>query len=648
MAGGSGILDIDYASAEGEILGFIRKIVREADANGVVVGLSGGVDSAVVCALCVKALGKEKVTALIMPSDFTPRVDSEDAAALATQWGVRTYDTNISMTVDQFFSAFDIKGSKIARANVQARVRMTLSYFVANTYGLVVAGTGDRSEDLLGYFCYDSLTRVVTVDGPKGMEDLKRGDTVFSLDPGSMQIVEAKVDDVFRFDYSGRMIHFRGRGVDLLVTPNHRMLVHSSAYHPNSRPVFRTAEDCAKSTHTVVPLPARWSGKPGLPRTITLSFKQRHLKRVVEISVEDAFYLFGLFIGDGYVTKGEAVIPVKSELMRVEYYRQNRDKGGRFTPVASETGGLRMKRYETFETTFALTSYTKEVARQRLTETLTKYGVGFSLTRNTVRVPSRGIYDVFLQFGVGARNKRIPKWILQYPSEVLVHLLRGLKDSDGTHAENQNVYYTSSPRLKDDFVQLCFKLGRRATVRVRGPRASKIGNKAFITGPSYEIRYTRKQRPHHNLTNRNTLNVNYSGTVWCPSVPPFENILVERNGKYIFSGNTKYGDGGVDFLPIAHLYKTQVRRLGARLGLPDKIVNKPASPQLWRGHTAAQELGADYEVLDPLLHYMFDEKLSPSAAAKKAGVGENLANEVLRMSKSSAHKRAYPPMVRPW
>jgi len=111
---------------------------------------------------------------------------------------------------------------------------------------------------------------------------------------------------------------------------------------------------------------------------------------------------------------------------------------------------------------------------------------------------------------------------------------------------------------------------------------------------------------------------------------------------------TKFGDGGVDFLPIAHLYKTQVRALGARLGIPQRVVNKPASPQLWPGHRAADELPADYDKLDPLLCYIFDKKLPLAAAAKKAGLGRDTAKEVVRMHLSSAHKRAVPPMVRPW
>ena len=111
---------------------------------------------------------------------------------------------------------------------------------------------------------------------------------------------------------------------------------------------------------------------------------------------------------------------------------------------------------------------------------------------------------------------------------------------------------------------------------------------------------------------------------------------------------TKYGDGGVDFLPISHLYKTQVRQLGAHLGLPDRVVNKPASPQLWPGHKATDELPLDYDQLDPLLHLLFDLKIPRRIAAAKAEVDIKVVNKIMRMYSNSGHKRSYPPMVRDW
>ena len=134
------------------ITAFIRRVVARSGASGVVVGLSGGVDSAVVFALCVRALGRESVLAALLPSKHTPPGDMEDAVRLADDWGVRRVTVAISPLVDALISVAGSGAVKLARANVQARIRMTILYYLANSRGLLVVGTGDRSEELLGFF----------------------------------------------------------------------------------------------------------------------------------------------------------------------------------------------------------------------------------------------------------------------------------------------------------------------------------------------------------------------------------------------------------------------------------------------------------------------------------------------------------------
>ncbi|HEV2138741.1 MAG TPA: NAD+ synthase [Nitrososphaerales archaeon] len=143
---------IDSPKETKRIIAFIKKIVADASAGGVVVGLSGGVDSSVVGALCVRALGKERVHAGIMPSDFTPNQDIEDAKALAESWQIRSSTVQISSLVRSLGSSVGIVGTKVAKANAGARIRMAILYYYANSLGYLVAGTGDRSESLLGYF----------------------------------------------------------------------------------------------------------------------------------------------------------------------------------------------------------------------------------------------------------------------------------------------------------------------------------------------------------------------------------------------------------------------------------------------------------------------------------------------------------------
>ncbi len=145
-------LQIDEARESRRISRFITKTTADAGAKGIVVGLSGGVDSSVVGALCVGAVGKRRVVGLLMPSEHTPHSDIADVLDLAQKWGIRTSLVRISNLVEKLVSSVGGSGGKLANANVQARVRMTILYYIANRQNLLVAGTGDRSESLLGYF----------------------------------------------------------------------------------------------------------------------------------------------------------------------------------------------------------------------------------------------------------------------------------------------------------------------------------------------------------------------------------------------------------------------------------------------------------------------------------------------------------------
>ena len=134
------------------IAAFVKGIVSSAGANVVVLGLSEGIDSAVVCSLCVRALGSDRVLGVLMPSDSTPKIDMADARAFAADLRIRVKEVRVSGIVDTLIASTDVKGTKLAVANVQARARMMVLYFLANARALLVAGTGDRSEIEVGFF----------------------------------------------------------------------------------------------------------------------------------------------------------------------------------------------------------------------------------------------------------------------------------------------------------------------------------------------------------------------------------------------------------------------------------------------------------------------------------------------------------------
>jgi NAD+ synthase len=152
----SDYLVLNYKHVTEEIVQFIRKVVRESRLNGAVVGMSGGIDSSVVATLCAKALGSDRVVGLLMPASHTPKADVDDARQLATSLGIRTYEVPIDTIFESFSErladSLGITGGQIPKANLKARIRMSILYYYANIFSMLVAGTGDRSEDLIGYF----------------------------------------------------------------------------------------------------------------------------------------------------------------------------------------------------------------------------------------------------------------------------------------------------------------------------------------------------------------------------------------------------------------------------------------------------------------------------------------------------------------
>ncbi|MFW9810640.1 MAG: NAD+ synthase [Candidatus Thorarchaeota archaeon] len=107
---------------------------------------------------------------------------------------------------------------------------------------------------------------------------------------------------------------------------------------------------------------------------------------------------------------------------------------------------------------------------------------------------------------------------------------------------------------------------------------------------------------------------------------------------------TKYGDGGVDILPIGDLYKTNVWDLSYELGVPEAIVKKTPSAGLWAGQTDEGEIGLSYQELDSILYLHLEKEMSVEKIIDW-GLEEDKVRKVLRVMKQSEHKRK--PLPKP-
>lgn len=133
----------------GRIFEWIRQKVREAGAEGVVVGISGGVDSSVVASLAKKAVG-EKVLGVIMPCHSEP-LDEKYAWLVAEKLKIKAERVVLDSLYDRFSELLP-SGKRLALANLKARLRMATLYYFANNLNYLVVGTGNKSEISVGYF----------------------------------------------------------------------------------------------------------------------------------------------------------------------------------------------------------------------------------------------------------------------------------------------------------------------------------------------------------------------------------------------------------------------------------------------------------------------------------------------------------------
>ncbi len=132
-----------------------RDYVKKNGFSKVLIGLSGGIDSSLVAAIAVEALGRENVIGVLMPSQFTSRSSIEDAEKLAENLGIRTITIGISKIFEAYLEelkdVFEGRRWDSTEENIQARIRGNLLMAISNKFGYLVLTTGNKSEMSVGY-----------------------------------------------------------------------------------------------------------------------------------------------------------------------------------------------------------------------------------------------------------------------------------------------------------------------------------------------------------------------------------------------------------------------------------------------------------------------------------------------------------------
>lgn len=148
------MFDIDYAKEVEQITTFIQKTVKDNGFEKVVIGLSGGIDSAVVCKLLVRALGSDNIIVALLPYGELQSAGFQDGMLVANECGIshkQVHVIDIKPAVDVLIAS-DTNMPHDRKGNMMARMRMICLYDLAKKHKALVVGTENRTEYLLGYF----------------------------------------------------------------------------------------------------------------------------------------------------------------------------------------------------------------------------------------------------------------------------------------------------------------------------------------------------------------------------------------------------------------------------------------------------------------------------------------------------------------
>lgn len=396
--------------------------------------------------------------------------------------------------------------------------------------------------------CYDDQTRAVTRDGFKEWGQLKVGDKVLSINPTTKKVEEKEIQKIIIQDYSGDMLHFKSKRLDLLTTPNHRFITYKYFQHHidnNAKLEWNTAEDLENGISC--------NNKYYLPIACLehKSTKFIDLEGIGQVDAEALFYVCGVFIGDGFTAFQKKEVENKTGYSKKDYLVKCRDaKTGRFIGIKDiERGNQEVSICHSYRIFFDVPVNDK--ARAPLEKALQILNIEYSAHSGKagehIYVGSEKWMKFFESFGKYAHNKHIPNWMFDYGLDLLKSLWQGCHDSDG-HGYNLIVdgkkrivaIYTVSDKLTAQLCYLGSMIGYHTSAYRRHCLSYINGRK--IEGDANYVTFANNRLPKIPTPVRQA----YNGKIWCLSIKDNKNFLVERNGKIAFSGNTDEVYGALD------------------------------------------------------------------------------------------------------
>jgi len=339
-------------------------------------------------------------------------------------------------------------------------------------------------------FCYDDKTEILTQDGFRKFEELKGDELVATLNADTGCLEYRPILEKIKERYDGKLIHFGGQRLDLLVTPNHRIYrAFKSRNGSKHYELVRADSTLKRRTNTQMTSGCNWKGDK--LETIAIPKVQNKNRK----------------------TKGVTLFPVKEFVRFMGWYLSE---------------GCRIKRKRaSYE--ISISQDEKNIEKVREIISIIK-NLGFRpyINGHHIVFSSKELAHYLTQFGK-CKEKHVPKWLKMLPKEELALFVDAMIKGDGCFEKGQWAkFYSSSKRLIDDMQEILLKLGYACNFfEVKGVGFSK-------NSKVYHLRISKEQ-----IFGGYPKKEDYHGYVYCVTVRNHI-ILVRRNGKMVWSGNCGY------------------------------------------------------------------------------------------------------------
>ena len=363
--------------------------------------------------------------------------------------------------------------------------------------GLIHIGGLDEPEKIK---CYHPDTEILTDNGFKFVGELEEGELVATMNPSNRNVSFMPIEKMYSYQYSGNMISpvsevgVRKPFTGFCVTPEHKMLYSTRR---NKKLRFIKAKNMAEMYSVEIPRAGNWKGRKTafykIPRTdfgIGKKWnKNRNGRKDTRFSIVPFLKFLGWYLSEGCISQNKTVF----------------------------------------------ISQTKKEGREQFLKDMKNFPYSIKESNRGFAIHGIDLCTYLSQFGK-SYNKFIPRDILELHPTLLIHLFNALVAGDGSVSKTGYVsYLTTSHRMKDDFSELAIRLGKVPIVRDYTEYVKNNPEKFFSNvAPYWVIQVSNKKDTRISKFAKTP----YKGTVYCPCVPPYHNVLIRYDNRVMWCGQS--------------------------------------------------------------------------------------------------------------